>query len=112
MGGLLNISNKNCGRWTTTARRTTLLDILKKEIQNPNKYSEKVKEEYSEMECEISVMEWITKCYEEEAVLIPVREEHFTQQSAMFLTKAEAKQHIELNHHHYSEQEQTYVMSA
>ena len=71
-----------------------------------------MKEEYSEMECEISVMEWITKCYEEEAVLIPVREEHFIQQSAMFLTKAEAKQQIELNHHHYSERAHTYVMLA
>ena len=88
------------------------MDILKKEIQNPNKYSEKVEEEYSEMECEISVMEWITKCYEEEAALIPVREEHFTQQSTMFLTKAEAKQHIELNHQHYSERAHVYAMLA
>ena len=54
----------------------------------------------------------MTEHYDEDANLISVSEEHFIQPSTMFLTKAEAKQHIELNHYHYSERAHTYAMSA
>lgn len=61
---------------------------------------------------EVSALDWIKEHYDEDAYLTPVREEHFIQQSTMFLTKAEAKQYIELNHYHYSERAHTYAMSA
>ena len=42
----------------------------------------------------------------------PVKEESFIVTSAMFLTKAEAKKHLELNHYHYSSKAHTYAMTA
>jgi len=42
----------------------------------------------------------------------PVTEESFIVTSAMFLTKAEAKKHLELNHYHYSSKAHTYAMTA
>lgn len=42
----------------------------------------------------------------------PVKEEDFVVTSTMFLTKAEAKKHLELNHYHYSSKAHTYAMTA
>mgnify|MGYP003518110875 FL=1 len=85
---------------------------LKKEVQDMDEYLEDAKDEFAAIECEVSALDWIKEHYDEDAYLTPVREEHFIQQSTMFLTKAEAKQHIELNHYHYSERAHTYAMSA
>lgn len=41
-----------------------------------------------------------------------VKEEEFIVQNTMFLTKEEAKRHIELNHYHYTSKVHTYAMSA
>ncbi|VDG98877.1 Uncharacterised protein [Lysinibacillus sphaericus] len=43
---------------------------------------------------------------------VPTREEEFIVTSAMFLTKQEAKRHLELNHYHYSPKAHTYAMTA
>lgn len=43
---------------------------------------------------------------------VPVKEESFVAPNTMFLTKAEAKRHIELNHYHYSPKVHTYAMTA
>ena len=57
-------------------------------------------------------MDWLQEYYDEDAYLIPVREEHIIHPNTMFLTKAEAKRHIELNHYHYSPKAHTYAMTA
>jgi len=41
-----------------------------------------------------------------------VKEEDFITPNTMFLTKAEAKRHLELNHYHYSPKAHTYAMTA
>ncbi|MFW9970256.1 MAG: hypothetical protein ACFFDF_08660 [Candidatus Odinarchaeota archaeon] len=87
-----------------------LLDQIKEE--EFGEYSEDAKEEFEEIECEISGIDWIKKHYDEDADLIPVREEHFVHPNTMFLTKAEAKKHLELNYYHYSKQAHTYAMIA
>jgi hypothetical protein len=43
---------------------------------------------------------------------VPVMEEEFVVPSAMFLTKAEAERHLELNHYHYSSKAHIYAMTA
>lgn len=89
-----------------------LLKELKDEIEDSDEYSDEVKEEFNEIECEYSAMDWIKEHYDEDAYLIPVREEHFIHPNTMFLTKAEAKRHIKLNHYHYSPKAHTYAMTA
>lgn len=42
----------------------------------------------------------------------PMTEEEFIRYNTMFLTKAEAKRHLELNHYHYSKKAHTYAMTA
>ncbi len=41
-----------------------------------------------------------------------VKEESFIVPDTMFLTKEEAKRHLELNHYHYSKKAHTYAMTA
>lgn len=41
-----------------------------------------------------------------------VKEEDFIVPNTMFLTKAEAKNHLELNHYHYTRKAHTYAMTA
>ncbi len=86
-----------------------LNDIRKEEYEN---YSDGVKEEFQDIGCEISAINWLKKHYDEDAEIVPVVEEHFIHPNTMFLTKAEAKRHIELNHHHYSSKVHTYAMTA
>lgn len=42
----------------------------------------------------------------------PMTEEEFISYNTMFLTKAEAKRHLEINHYHYSAKAHTYAMTA
>jgi hypothetical protein len=69
-------------------------------------------EEFKEISCEVSALEWIQKYRDEDAYIIPTKREHFVRENTMFLTKAEAKQHIELNHYHYTAEAHTYAMTA
>jgi hypothetical protein len=57
-------------------------------------------------------LDWVQEYHDSEACLIPVREEHMIHPNTMFLTKAEAKKHIQLNHYHYSPKAHTYAMTA
>lgn len=41
-----------------------------------------------------------------------VKEESFIRPDTMFLTKEEAKRHLELNHYHYTSKAHTYAMTA
>lgn len=43
---------------------------------------------------------------------VSVKEESFLVPNTMFLTKAEAQQHIKLNHYHYTKKVHTYAMTA
>lgn len=69
-------------------------------------------EEFEEIDGPSSALDWIQKYQDEDASLHPEREEHFIRENTMFLTKAEAKRHIELNHYHYTKKAHTYAMTA
>lgn len=74
--------------------------------------AEEAKEEFAEIGCEVSAIEWIQKYKDKDADLIPVKEEHIVHPNTMFLTKAEAKQHLKSNYYHYSKRAHTYAMTA
>lgn len=58
------------------------------------------------------LLEWAKENYDDDCYLIYEREEPYIVQDTMFLTKAEAKRHIEVNKHHYTEKAHTYAMTA
>lgn len=89
-----------------------LLKEIKEDLEDSDEYSKKAKDEFDEIGCEESALDWIKDHYDEDAYLIPVKEEHIIHANTMFLTKAEAKRHIELNHYHYSPKAHTYAMTA
>lgn len=89
-----------------------LLKEIKEDIEESDEYSNEAKEEFYEIECDSTAMDWLQEYYDEDAYLIPVREEHIIHHNTMFLTKAEAKRHIELNRYHYSPKAHTYAMTA
>jgi len=68
--------------------------------------------EFQNIDCETEAIEWIQNNIDEDAELIPEKKEHFTQPNTMFLTKQEAKDHIRLNHYHYTDEVHTYAMTA
>jgi len=65
-----------------------------------------------DLDCYSDILEWIQKYVDEGAMIIGERKEHFIRENTMFLTKSEAKRHIELNHYHYTKEAHTYAMSA
>lgn len=69
-------------------------------------------EGFKEITCEVSAEKWLKEHYDSDTYLIPVKEEHFIHPNTMFLTKAEAKKHLELNNYHYSPKAHTYAMTA
>ena len=69
-------------------------------------------EDFNDIMCEVSALDWIKKYYSEDAYLVPVREEHFVHPNTMFLTKHEAKDHLKSNYYHYSPKAHTYAMTA
>lgn len=58
------------------------------------------------------VLEWFQKYIDEEAYLVPQRQVSFIVPNTMFLTKEEAKSHIEKNQHRYTSKAHTYAMTA
>lgn len=88
------------------------INYFLKEILDKDDLSEEASEAFDEIGCEITAHEWIQEHYDEEATLHPERQEHFVRSNTMFLTKAEAKRHIEANHYHYTERAHTYAMTA
>jgi hypothetical protein len=58
--------------------------------------------------------EFVNDCMNDDGFFreCPVKEESFVRYNTMFLTKAEAKRHLELNHYHYSKKAHTYAMTA
>ena len=90
------------------------INSLLSDIKNENLHelSDEAKESYYEIGCEVSATEWLEKYWSDDVLLIPVKEEHFIHRDTMFLTKAEAKEHIKLNHYYYSPRAHTYAMTA
>lgn len=119
-------------KWTVTAEghedRITLYDSDACETMELDEYVEEIlngerKENFLEDEIEelqyehefgspSDVYEWIEKY--DESRYYPVYEEQvsFIAPNTLFLTKAEAKKHLELNHYHYSSNAHTYAMTA
>lgn len=88
------------------------INCFLEEILDRDELEEEAKEALSEISCEQSAFEWIQEHYDEDASLHPERKEHCIKENTMFLTKAEAKRHIELNHYHYTKEAHTYAMTA
>lgn len=59
-----------------------------------------------------SILEWFKKEIDDEAYLVPQHEVSYIVPNTMFITKKEAKEHIERNEHHYTPKAHTYAMSA
>lgn len=88
-----------------------LQDYLAEEKDN-EELSEEAREAFEEIECETSALEWIQEYRHADASMWAEKQEHCIAPSTMFLTKAEAKRHIELNHYHYTKKAHTYAMTA
>lgn len=88
------------------------IDYFLKEILDRDELTEEELESLGEIECEESAIDWIQENYDDGASLHSERKEHIIRPDTMFLTKAEAKRHIELNHYHYTDEAHTYAMTA
>ncbi|MGH1053289.1 hypothetical protein [Bacillus cytotoxicus] len=95
-----------------------IVDEYVKEIINDEVEHELTKEqiedlkELQEYASEYDLVEWIKENIDEDCHLVYEKEEAFIVGNTMFLTKAEAKKHIELNKHHYTSKVHTYAMTA
>ncbi|PFH71652.1 hypothetical protein COI61_25310 [Bacillus cereus] len=72
---------------------------------------EELKERH-EYESEEELVEWIQENIDDNCYLVYEEEKSFIVPDTMFLTKEEAKKHIELNHYHYTSKVHTYAMTA
>ena len=66
---------------------------------------------YVEVEDIHEVMHWIEE-NTKRISFMDFKKEFFVRENTMFLTKEEAKQHLEANSHHYSSEAHTYAMTA
>ncbi|MCY9408787.1 hypothetical protein MOF52_12270 [Bacillus inaquosorum] len=88
------------------------LESYLKDIKENKELSSEALEAMEDIECEVSALDWIHEYVDSGANLIPETEVHYICQDTMFLTKAEAKQHIKQNHYHYTKKVHTYAMTA
>lgn len=65
-----------------------------------------------DIECEMTALEWIHEHIDSGACLFPEERVHFLCEDTLFLTKREAKKHIESNSHHYTDRAHTFAMTA
>lgn len=59
-----------------------------------------------------SVLDWFRENVDHSAYLVPQHEVSYIVPDTLFITKKEAKEHIERNRHHYTSKAHTYAMSA
>ncbi|WP_077623816.1 hypothetical protein [Sediminibacillus massiliensis] len=83
-----------------------------KEEQLEEEFNEEAQEGFANIGCELSALDWIKEYVDDGAYLVPEVKEHYVIPNTMFLTKEEAKQHIRLNHYHYTKEVHTYAMTA
>lgn len=57
-------------------------------------------------------VDWVKEYEDEDVYLVPVAEKSFLVPNTFFITKEEAKRHIEQNDYHYSSKVHTYAMTA
>jgi len=57
-------------------------------------------------------LKWIKENVTDDCHLVYEKKEHVIKENTMFLTKQEAKEHIRLNHYHYTKEAHTYAMTA
>lgn len=89
------------------------------EIVNGDRRDEFSEDDIEELENELEwgsssdIYDWIER-NDDTSRFYPVYEEEisFIAPNTLFLTKAEAKRHLELNHYHYSPKAHTYAMTA
>lgn len=97
---------------------TVTIEEYIKEITDGHREGDFTDEEIEELkgtheyESDSDVFEWINENDYASYYAVPEREVSFIVPDTMFLTKAEAKRHIELNHYHYSPKVHTYAMTA
>jgi len=88
-------------------------EIINDEIEH-ELTEEKIEDlkELQEYASEYDLVEWIKENIDKDCHLVYETEEAFIVENTMFLTKEEAKKHIELNKHHYTSKVHTYAMTA
>lgn len=107
----ISLYDVNCGEPIT-------VDSYVEDITDGERTSDFTSEQIDELsdihqfESSYDLMEWIKENDENEYYLIHEKEVAFIVPNIMFLTKAEAKRHIELNHYHYTSKVHTYAMTV
>lgn len=76
--------------------------------------SEDALEEFNELDTDsvTDFFEWFQEHIDDNVTLFEENQFHIIRPNTMFLTKEEAKNHIEINHYHYSSKAHTYAMTA
>nr|WP_235851676.1 hypothetical protein [Heyndrickxia camelliae] len=92
----------------------SLEEIVEAINNNEFDLSDEQKKAFQEIDTDYvdDVLDWVKEHIYEDAYSIPERKESFIVPNTMFLTKAEAKRHIELNHYHYTSEVHTYAMTS
>lgn len=94
----------------------TLEDYIKDiEIERKDEFTEEEIEELKqayEYEWFDEVLDWIHKHDTNECRLVFEEEVSYIVENTLFLTKREAKEHLEQNKHHYTEKAHTFAMTA
>lgn len=88
-------------------------ELKKTELENEEEmHSEEALEGLREAtDCD-EILDWVQEHMDEDAYLVPMQRNHIIRPDTMFLTKEEAKEHIRLNHYHYTSEAHTYAMTA
>ncbi len=74
--------------------------------------TEEALDDLDNVTCEFSALGWIKDFIDEGAYLIPEEQVHFIHKDTLFLTKKDAKEHIKMNHYHYTNRVHTFAMTA
>lgn len=89
-----------------------LLQAISESFDDSEQYAEEALIQFEDISDEIEATEWLCEHYEQSIELVPVKETVTIIPNTLFLTKAEARAHIENNSHHYSDRAHTYAMTA
>lgn len=85
---------------------------MKEELDDTYELSKEQMIELKNISSADDLLDWVQEFIDEEAYLVPVKQNHVIHNSTMFLTKQEAQEHIRLNHYHYTNKAHTYAMTA
>lgn len=85
-----------------------LLELEKEDSELPQGAIDDI----NEIMCDITALDWVSTWVDEDAYLVPVALREFIVPNTLFLTKQDAKRHLEVNHYHYTSRAHTYAMTA